>query len=101
MADDGLSLWRQDRDRNLAEIKSLEATLARLHLAGPGEHRWSSPPRRGHDRRHSSSMPRSRLHIGTSRLPARLKVRRRIRAGRGRAPVICRLDSIRLLEAGI
>jgi hypothetical protein len=33
MADDGLSLWRQDRDRNLAEIKSLEVTLARMQVA--------------------------------------------------------------------
>lgn len=33
MADDGLFLWRQDRDRNLAEIKSLEATLARMQAA--------------------------------------------------------------------
>jgi hypothetical protein len=34
MADDALSLWRQDRDRNLAEIRSLEATLARMQAAG-------------------------------------------------------------------
>jgi hypothetical protein len=34
MADDGLSPWRQDRDRNLAEIKGLEASLARMKAAG-------------------------------------------------------------------
>jgi len=34
MADDGLSRLRQDRDRNLAEIKSLEVTLARMPAAG-------------------------------------------------------------------
>jgi hypothetical protein len=34
MADDRLSLWRQDRDRNLAEIKNLEVTLARMQAAG-------------------------------------------------------------------
>jgi hypothetical protein len=34
MADDGLSRLRLDRDRNLAEIKSLEVTLARMQAAG-------------------------------------------------------------------
>ena len=34
MADDGLSRLRQYRDRNLAEIKSLEVTLARMEAAG-------------------------------------------------------------------
>ena len=33
MADDGLALWRQDRDRNLAEIRNLEAVLARMEAA--------------------------------------------------------------------
>ena len=32
-ADDGLSRLRQDRDRNLAEIESLEVTLARMQAA--------------------------------------------------------------------
>jgi hypothetical protein len=34
MADDGLSQWRQDRDRNLAEIQGLQASLARMQAAG-------------------------------------------------------------------
>jgi hypothetical protein len=34
MADDGISLLRQNRDRNLAEIKVLEAALARMQAAG-------------------------------------------------------------------
>ena len=33
-ADDGLSRLRQYRDRNLAEIESLEVTLARMQAAG-------------------------------------------------------------------
>lgn len=34
MAEDALSPWRQDRDRNLAEIAHLEATLSRMQAAG-------------------------------------------------------------------